>query len=71
MPRIEKPKGFKVVIIESEAGWGSKVDDELYFDNEPEAIQYVKDYNDRHNPPLKKGESVPSWYMIAQYLGAV
>jgi len=56
---------FAVDIIESEAGWGSKVDETLYFDDEPSAKQYVKEYNDKHNPP----GPTPSWYMIAQYRG--
>ena len=45
MSLIEKPNAFRVVIIESERGWGSKVDDELYFDNEAEAREYVREYN--------------------------
>ena len=38
----------KVLIIESEAGWGRKVDREIEFDSEEEAIQYCKDYNNNH-----------------------
>lgn len=72
MAQVPKPQStFRVDIIESEAGWGSKVDETIYFDNETEARQYATDYNDKYNPPLKKGESVPSWYMIAQYAGEV
>lgn len=71
MPRIEKPKAFRVDIIESERGWGQKIDESIYFDNELEARLYVKTYNDKHNPPLKPGEGVPDWYMVAEYVGNI
>ena len=71
MPRIEKPTAFRVDIIESERGWGSKIDESIYFDNEAEARKYANDYNEKYNPPLKPGESVPDWYMIARYEGKV
>ena len=67
MPRIEKPSAYKVVIIESERGWGSKVDEEIYYDNEAEALAFVKSYNDKYNPP----GPTPDWYMIARYEGRV
>ena len=69
MPRIELQTAYKVEIIESERGWGQKVDEVIYFDNEPEAIAYAADYNKKYNPPLKKGEHVPDWYMAAYYVG--
>ena len=71
MPRIAKPTGYRVVIIESERGWGSKVEDELYFDNEAEARAYVEDYNRKSMPALAPGQGVPDWYMRAEYCGAV
>lgn len=72
MPRIEKlPTAYRVDIIESERGWGSKIDETIYFDNEAEARAYVKEYNDKYNPPLEHGQGVPDWYMIAQYEGRV
>lgn len=67
MSQIEKPKAYRVDIIESERGWGSKIDDTLYFDNEEEARQYAKAYNEKYNPP----GPAPDWYMIAQYVGKV
>ncbi len=66
MARIEKPVGFKVVIIESERGWGQKVEDIIYFDNEPEAREFVTNYN-KDLPP----GPAPDWYMMAQYEGMV
>lgn len=68
MPRIEKPKdAYRVVIIESERGWGQKIDEEIYFDNEAEARQYAIDYNKKHNTATE----VPDWYMRADYAGKV
>ena len=71
MPRIAKPTGYRVVIIESERGWGQSIDDELYFDNEAEARAYVDSYNLQSMPPLKPGEGVPDYYTRAEYRGAV
>lgn len=71
MPVIAKPVAFRVDIIESERGWGQKIDETIYFDNEDEAKDYVRKYNDKYNPPLKAGESVPDWYMMAHYRGKV
>ena len=56
---------FKVFIIESEAGWGRKVDEVKRFDTKQEALKFVEDYNTKYNPP----GPTPSWYMIAQYGG--
>jgi hypothetical protein len=55
---------FRVDIIESERGWGSKVDEVKYFDNADEAIEFCKKYN-ANNP---EGPA-PDWYMVAQYKG--
>lgn len=67
MPEIKLSEAFRVDIIESEAGWGSKIDESKYFTTEFEAKQFVKEYNEKHNPP----GPTPSWYMIAQYFGRV
>ena len=53
----------KVYIIESEAGWGQKVDEVKEFDTKEEAEQFCRDYNNKHNPPSNK---TPSWYMYAK-----
>jgi hypothetical protein len=67
MPQVPKPQAaFKVNIIESERGWGSKIDETLYFDNEEEARQYAIDYNNKYNTATE----VPDWYMVAEYAGA-
>jgi hypothetical protein len=50
----------KVIIIESEAGWGQRVDDVLEFDDRQKAEEYVKEFNKDNNKPV-----TPSWYMYA------
>lgn len=66
MARIDRPRAFRVDLIEFERGWGSRVDDILFFDNEPEARKYVEDFNSRNTE-----KTVPDWYMIAEYVGQV
>lgn len=53
----------KVYMIESEFGWGQRIDEILEFDTQEEALQYCKDYNNKHNPP--KDETL-DWYMYAE-----
>lgn len=66
MGRINAPQAYKVVIMEFERGWGSKIDDTLFFDNEQEAKDFVEGYNKCNNEPV-----VPDWYMVAVYKGKV
>lgn len=58
---------YEVCIWEYERGWGSRVDERLYFDTEPEARKYATDYNNRYNTE----KEVPDWYMTAEYSGKV
>jgi hypothetical protein len=68
MVRIERPSvSYRVDIIESERGWGQKLDESIYFDNADEALQYAEEYNRKHN----NLDYVPDWYMRAEYVGAV
>lgn len=66
MARITRPVGYRVDLIEYERGWGSKVDETIYFDNEDEARQYVEKFNSKNTET-----KVPDWYMIADYRGRV
>lgn len=50
-----------VEIVESERGWGSKVDELKTFDTKEEAEEFVKNYNSKNNK-----EKVPDWYMYAR-----
>jgi hypothetical protein len=52
---------IKVLIIESERGWGQKIDEVKEFDTVAEAKKFVTDYN-KYN--TKK--TVPDWYMYAK-----
>ncbi len=51
----------KVHIIESEAGWGQRVDETLEFPDKETAQTYVDEYNAKYNTE----DTVPSWYMYA------
>jgi hypothetical protein len=66
MARINKPTAFRVDLIEYERGWGSKIDETIYFDYEAEALQYTKEFNSKNNDV-----EVTDWYMIADYRGAI
>jgi hypothetical protein len=66
MPRITKPVVYRVDIIESERGWGQKVDETIYFDNEAEARKYCEDFNARNTEVV-----APDWYMRAEYCGPI
>lgn len=66
MAQISKPVGYRVDLLEFERGWGSRVDEVLYFDNEAEARKYANDFNARNTATV-----VPDWYMVAEYRGSV
>ena len=66
MAEINLQPAFIVDIIESESGWGQKLDEIKYFDSEPAALGFCKDYNKDNT-----ATSTPEWYMVAQYRGQV
>ena len=66
MPEIKLQAAYRVDIIESERGWGQKVDETKYFDSEQEAREFVKKYNAKNALPY-----VPDWYICADYIGKV
>jgi hypothetical protein len=51
---------WRVDIIETERGWGSKVDESKYFKSLKRANTFVAKYNAKNNEPV-----VPVWYMYA------
>jgi hypothetical protein len=61
-----KVTAWRVDIIESERGWGSKIDEVKYFDNEVDAKCFVVEYNAKNTAKV-----VPDWYMYAEYRGKV
>lgn len=52
----------KVLIIESELGWGQKVEGVIELDHDMAAEVYCRIYNRMHNPPKA---TAPEWYMYA------
>jgi hypothetical protein len=66
MAQIQRPRAYRVDIIESERGWGQRVDETLYFDNEAEAREYCRQFNSRNTAAV-----APDWYMRADYVGSM
>ena len=63
MARLNEKKSgsWAVVMLESERGWGSRVEDTVYFETKDEAEVFRKEYNEQHNnEPI-----VPNWYIVA------
>lgn len=59
-------KKVKVEIIESESGWGQRIDEVIEFDSKEKAEEFCRAYNSKHNPPR---EETPKWYMYARLEG--
>ncbi len=64
MAQIDRPIAYRVDIVEHERGWGSKIDETLYFDNEDQARFYAETFNTRNT-----AKTAPDWYMVAEYRG--
>lgn len=60
----------KVHIIESERGWGQKVDEEKEFATYEQAEAFCREYNSKHNPPVAATAPAPDWYMYARIVNA-
>lgn len=56
---------FEVWMEEYERGWGSRVDQIMFFKSAGDANNYCKHYNDEFNSE----EIYPDWYMKAVYRG--
>lgn len=52
---------FKVALIESERGWGQKVDEIREFDTYDEAEKFIKEFKAENVE-----DNVPDWYMYAR-----
>lgn len=52
---------WKVTIIESERGWGQRVDEVVEFKTYEEAKKYQTQFNS-----VNDKEFVPDWYMVAR-----
>jgi hypothetical protein len=52
---------IRVNLIESESGWGFKIDEVKYFDTMEEAEVFVTEFNKHNDQP-----NAPDWYMYAE-----
>jgi hypothetical protein len=59
-------KLIEVAIIESERGWGSKVEETKEFESRKEAEKFVAEYNEKNTEDYAKTGIVPEWYMYAR-----
>lgn len=59
---LKRSSKYAVDTIESERGWGRKVEDTDYFDTLAEASDFSKAYNAKHNTAAV----APDWYMATQ-----
>jgi hypothetical protein len=66
MSEIKLQQAYKVEIIESERGWGTKIDEVKYFDSEESAKFFCANFNKDNKPG-----PAPDWYMQANYCGKV
>jgi len=55
---------FTAYIVESERGWGRRIDEVREFDTQKERDAFIREYNS-HNPPAVGGRA-PDWYMQAE-----
>lgn len=51
---------WKLYIIESERGWGQRIDEVKNFDSREEAVKYKQEFNSKNDL-----DYVPDWYMYA------
>ena len=57
---------WKVDIIESERGWGRKIDEVKVFDSYDEALKFQQEFNRPNEEDYAKTKSVSDWYMQAE-----
>lgn len=58
----------RVAIIESERGWGQKIDEIREFSTRREAVEFVLDFNRSNEEDYERTGHVPDWYMVARIL---
>lgn len=57
---------WKVAIIESERGWGRKVDEIKKFATFEQAKEFQEEFNKPNHEDWKLTRTVPDWYMQAE-----
>lgn len=60
MSNLGKNIAIKVPVIESEKGWGRKVDDYMVCLSTEDAKAFISEFNALDNEPV-----TPDWYMVA------
>lgn len=55
---------IKVEIVESEHGWGQRIDSTEEFKTQEEVDAFIKEFNAKNNK-----DTVPDWYMYARQVG--
>lgn len=50
-----------VIIVESECGWGQRIDETKEFDTREQAEVFVEEFNSKNTE-----DTVPDWYMYAE-----
>lgn len=52
---------FKVTVIESESGWGQRIDDHMVCLSIEDAKNFIQEFNSENDLP-----NIPDWYMYAE-----
>ena len=60
MPELNLGEIWKVGIIESKRGWGQRVKEVKFFDNQKDAAAFVSEFNSADIE-----DHAPDWYMYA------
>ena len=61
MGRMKAEVFYTAVIIESERGWGQRVDGTKEFKSEKKRDNFIQKFNSKNNEPV-----TPDWYMYAR-----
>lgn len=69
MTKKQPKEKIRVLIIESERGWGRKVDSVKEFTSRKQAEAFVEKYNKPNVDNWNKTHEVPDWYMQAEIEG--
>lgn len=66
MPEVMAQPVYRVDMIKSQRGWGTRINKTRYFDSEEDAIEFVTDHNKQY-----KHRPVPDQYIYAEYVGKI
>lgn len=66
MPEVMTRPVYRVDMIKSERGWGTRINKTRYFDSEEDAMEFVNDHNKQYTY-----QPVPDQYIYAEYVGKI